>query len=372
MNIRRFFIFPVGLLLAAFLCSAASAQEKNAWPEDCRVGMFLHFLPGGETADRMQKEFQVERLADQIVQAGADYFVLTMYQNSGWFNAPSAVYDGVTGYKENERCSNRDIIMEMADAMARRGIRFFVYVTGQVPNRDARAQEAFGLETGPEDQIITPEFALKWAEVFREWSLRYGKKVSGWWVDGCYEWCEFNDEIAEIYRAALRAGNPDAVVAFNPGVKRDEWKTSDFTAGEITDPFAEKEFAPKNAGGHKEHILTYQGSSWGGAVPRFSDDEWIAWAGPAVGAGLALTIDTGLTAGKGTLGPGEFSPASIAQIRAVTDAVNGRTPADSFRRTVEYDWLRQEIAAGRSLESPEALAALCERTEALLDRLREV
>ena len=72
MNIRRFFVFPVGLLLAAFLCSAASAQEKNAWPEDCRVGMFLHFLPGGETADRMQKEFQVERLADQIVQAGAD------------------------------------------------------------------------------------------------------------------------------------------------------------------------------------------------------------------------------------------------------------------------------------------------------------
>ena len=371
MKQRRFFVFLIGVLAAALLSGIVSAQEKNAWPEDCRVGMFLHFLPGGESADRLQKEFQVERLADQIVQAGADYFVLTMYQNSGWFNAPSSVYDKATGYKENERCSDRDIIMEMADAMARRGVKFFVYVTGQVPNRDARAQEAFGLETGPTDQTITPEFASKWAEVFREWSLRYGTKVSGWWVDGCYAWCEFNDEIAEIYRGALRAGNPDAVIAFNPGVKKNEWAASDFTAGEITDPFAETDFAPKNAAGQKEHLLTYQGSSWGGAVPRFSDDEWIAWAKPAVEAGLALTIDTGLTVGKGTLGPGEFAPASIAQIRAITDAVNGYTPADSFRRTVEYDWLRQEIAAGRTLTSPDALDALCARTEALLERLRE-
>ena len=324
MKQRRFFVFLIGVLAAAFLSGIVSAQEKNAWPEDCRVGMFLHFLPGGETADRLQKEFQVERLADQIVQAGADYFVLTMYQNSGWFNAPSAVYDKATGYKENERCSDRDIIMEMADAMARRGKKFFVYVTGQVPNRDARAQEAFGLEVGPRDQKITPEFASKWAEVFREWSLRYGTKVSGWWVDGCYAWCDFNDGIAEIYRGALRAGNPDAVIAFNPGVKRDEWATSDFTAGEIKVPFAEKNFAPKNAGGQKEHILTFQGDSWGGAVPRFSDGEWIAWAKPAVEAGLALTIDTGLAVGQGTPGPGEFAPASIAQIRAITDAVNGR------------------------------------------------
>ena len=340
MNIRRFFVFPVGLLLAAFLFSAVSAQEKNAWPEDCRVGMFLHFLPGGETADRMQKEFQVERLADQIASTGADYFVLTMYQDSGWFNAPNKFYDEATGYKAGERCSTRDIPMEMADAMARRGIRFFIYLTGQVPGFDEKAQEAFGVKARPQDQMITPEFARRWAEVFREWSIRYGTKVSGWWVDGCYEWCGFNEEAAALYREALLAGNPDAVIAFNPGVKSSEWKTSDFTAGEIDDPFAETDFAPKNGLGQKEHLLTYLGNTWGEKETRFPTEKWIAWAKPAVDAGLALTIDVGLTPDEGVQEPGGFPQQSLGQVRAIIDAVKGYTPADAFRRTVERDRLR--------------------------------
>ena len=257
MQKNRFFgVFLFALFFTVFH-APLSAQEHTGWPPDCKVGMFLHFLPGGEDADRLQREFWVERIADQVVSAGADYFVLTMYQNSGWFNAPNETYDNVTGYQHGERCCVRDIPMEMADALARRGIRFFIYVTGQVPNRDEKAQAAYGLETGPKDQTITPEFARRWAEVFREWSLRYGTKVSGWWVDGCYTWCGFNEEIAGIYRDALRAGNPNTVIAFNPGVKMPEWKTSDFTAGEICEPFAESGFAPQNAEGQKEHLLTY-------------------------------------------------------------------------------------------------------------------
>ena len=366
-----FFLLLLGALSAAFFSPSLAARERNSWPEDCRVGMFLHFLPHGESVDRMQKEFQVEQLADQIVQAGADYFVLTMYQNSGWFNAPSPVYDEVTGYKAGERCSDRDIVMEMADAMARRGIKFFVYLTAQVPNRDERAQAAFGLETGPRDQKLSFEFARKWAEVFRDWSLRYGTKVSGWWVDGCYAWCGFDDEIAAIYRDALLAGNPDAVVAFNPGVLKPEWNVSDFTAGEITEPFEEKIAGSKNDRGQKKHILTYLGNFWSDGKVRFPTDEWLAWAIPAVDAGLALTLDLGLVTGDGTLGPGEFLPEGIKQIRAITDAVRGYTAEDEFRRTIEYDWLRQEIAAGRTFESPDALAALCARTEALLEKLRD-
>ena len=374
MQKNRFFgVFIFAVFFTVFH-APLSAQEHTGWPPDCKVGMFLHFLPGGEDADRLQREFWVERIADQVVSAGADYFVLTMYQNSGWFNAPNETYDNVTGYQHGERCCVRDIPMEMADALARRGIRFFIYVTGQVPNRDEKAQAAYGLETGPKDQTITPEFARRWAEVFREWSLRYGTKVSGWWVDGCYTWCGFNEEIAGIYRDALRAGNPNTVIAFNPGVKMPEWKTSDFTAGEICEPFAESGFAPQNAEGQKEHLLTYLGNSWGGTENRFPAEEWVAWAKPAVEAGLALTLDVGLTTGEGTPGPGGFPQKSLDQIRAITNAVKGRTsdtPEDAFKRAVEYDWLRQEITAGRNLESPEALAALITRASELLDALED-
>ena len=29
-------------------------------------------------------------------------------------------------------------------------------------------------------------FAQRWAEVLREYAVRYGAKVHGWWIDGCY------------------------------------------------------------------------------------------------------------------------------------------------------------------------------------------
>ena len=371
MTKKRFFAVWLLVLLLTLFSVPLSAEEKNPWPADCRVGMFLHFLPQGEEAQLLQKEFFVDRLADQIASTGADYFVLTMHQDSGWFNAPNKFYDEVTGYKAGERCSTRDIPMEMADAMARRGIRFFIYVSGQIPGFDERAQKAFGLEAGSQDQPITPEFARLWAEVFREWSLRYGTKVSGWWVDGCYPQCGFNEETAALYREALLAGNPDAVIAFNPGLKAQEWKTSDFTAGEVNDPFAETDFAPENGLGQKEHLLTYLGNFWGGTENRFPTEEWIAWAKPAVDAGLALTIDVGLTPDEGVQGPGGFPQRSLDQVRAVIDAVKGYTPADTFRRTVEYDWLRQELTAGRTLESADALRELCVRTQTLLDALKE-
>ena len=136
------------------------------------------------------------------------------------------------------------------------------------------------------------------------------------------------------------AGNPDAVIAFNPGVKSPEWETSDFTAGEINDPFAETDFAPKNGLGQKEHLLTYLGDTWGEKETRFPTEKWIAWAKPAVDAGLALTIDVGLTPDEGVQGPGGFPQQSLDQVRAIIDAVKGHTPADAFRRPVEYDRLR--------------------------------
>ena len=30
-------------------------------------------------------------------------------------------------------------------------------------------------------------FAQRWGSVLKEYAVRYGDKVKGWWVDGCYE-----------------------------------------------------------------------------------------------------------------------------------------------------------------------------------------
>ena len=67
------------------------------------------------------------------------------------------------------------------------------------------------------------EFQRRWESIIREWSLRWGQDVSGWWIDGCYfpdQMYRFDDEPNfASFAAALKAGNPQAIVAFNPGVK---------------------------------------------------------------------------------------------------------------------------------------------------------
>ena len=340
-----------------------SAHEPAEWPADCRVGILLRYFPDtGPGTYRLRKEFQVERIADQAASAGADYLVLTMNGDSGWFNAPSAVYDRVTGYETDDRCAARDIPMEMADALARRGIKFFIGVTAQVPARDARAREAFGLETETPNPVITPEFAPKWAEVLRQWSLRYGTKVAGWRVDGCRAEYGFGEETAAVYLDALRAGNPAAAVTFDPGAGAADWKASDFTTAEVREPFSETGFPSKNADGRKKLLLVRSDSSR-------EDGEPAAWAKSAADAGLALTFETELTADETIPGPGGIAREDLKRIRAAAAAVKGWTPENAFRRAVEYDWLRQEIAAGRNLESPEALTALAARAAELLETL---
>lgn len=61
----------------------------------------------------------------------------------------------------------------------------------------------------------------KWAKPL-EWASRhYGKKVRGWWIDGCYSKhynYQYAPELLKIYERAIRAGNPDAIISFNDGI----------------------------------------------------------------------------------------------------------------------------------------------------------
>lgn len=116
--------------------------------------------------------------------------------------------------------------------------RLMLYLPCQTPNAGRRAQRAFGLPEGRQDQPINEEFAHKWAKVIHEWSSRYGDKVAGWWFDGGYQRIQFNEAIARIYADAVKRGNPKAIVTFNPGVRLvRHTRAEDYTAGELNEPF---------------------------------------------------------------------------------------------------------------------------------------
>jgi hypothetical protein len=148
------FVLPLVLLRPTAEQTRPQSTSNADWLRKAKYGVFMHFLPSDATMLARVQAFDVEALASQLEAVGAGYFVLTLGQNSGYFNAPNSEYDRVTGYAPGERCSKRDLPADLATALRARGIRLLLYLPCQVPNEDRRSQAAFGLPQGRKDQPI--------------------------------------------------------------------------------------------------------------------------------------------------------------------------------------------------------------------------
>ena len=327
-----------GLLLALTLSTQAESANPNTdWFGQAKYGVFIHFLPSGQAGLKQVEQFDVKALAAQLEEMGAGYLVLTLGQNSGYFNSPNAAYDQRTGFAPGERCATRDLPLELSQALQPKGIRLMLYLPCQVPNGDARAQKAFGLAQGAQDQPLDQAFAQKWSEIIQEWSDRYGDKVSGWWFDGGYEHIHFNDAIADRYAAAVKHGNPKAIVTFNPGVKVIRWtKAEDYTAGELNEPLR---VIPTERWlqGSQWHALTYVGDNWGRRNTRLTDEQWVEWARKVTVQQGVLTLDMGPNYDI-TQGPvGSLAEAQVKQVKAIRAALRPATHATAPKRLKRAD-----------------------------------
>jgi lysophospholipase L1-like esterase len=310
------------LLLLLSWCGQATPNNPNTdWLKDAKYGVFMHFLPGDAKSLALVNEFDVEGLSRQLETLGAKYFIITLGQNSGFFNSPNAAYDRTTGYAPGERCSTRDLPLNLYRALKPKGIKLMLYLPCQTPNEDARAQKAFGLAEGKRDQPINVEFAQKWAQVIQEWSDRYGDKVAGWWFDGGYEHVRFDEEIARLYAKAVKHGNPNALVTFNPGVKLvRHTQAEDYTAGELNEPFNVLP-ASRWVEGSQWHALTYLGSRWSGRDTRYPTEKWVKWVSTVVSKEGVVTLDMGPNWDSQTGPIGSLAEAQMAQVRAIRDAL---------------------------------------------------
>jgi hypothetical protein len=310
------------LLLLVSLCGQATPNNPNTdWFKDAKYGVFMHFLPGDAKSLALVNEFDVEALSRQLETLGAKYFVITLGQNSGFFNAPNTTYDRYTGYAPGERCSMRDLPLDLYRALKSKGIKLMLYLPCQAPNQDARAQKAFGLAEGKRDQPINIEFARKWAQVIQEWSDRYGDKVAGWWFDGGYEHVKFNEAIAQVYAAAVKHGNPNAVVTFNPGVKLiRHTQAEDYTAGELNEPFNVLP-ASRWVEGSQWHALTYLGSRWSGRDTRYPAEKWAKWVSTVVSKEGVVTLDMGPNWDPQAGPIGSLAAAQMEQVQAIRTAL---------------------------------------------------
>jgi len=324
----------------------ASPYNKNAnWMKNARYGVFMHFLPGDANGLSLVDSFNVDALARQLQEAGAGYFVITLGQNSGYFISPNAAYNAITGYAAGERCSTRDLPLDLYRALRPRGIRLMLYLPCQTPNQDARAQKAFGLPQGPQDQPIDLEFARRWARVIQEWSDRYGDKISGWWFDGAYEHIHFTEQIAQLYAKAAKHGNPRAIVTFNPGVRVIHYtQAEDYTAGELNEPFG---LIPTSRwlNGSQWHALTFVGTMWGRRDTRYTGQQWAQWVAAVTEKGGAVTLDMGPNWNPAEGPIGSLAEAQVAQVNAVKAAVRRSTPK-RLRRSQSFLGIHYDFHAG--------------------------
>jgi hypothetical protein len=74
-------------------------------------------------------------------------------------------------------------VADLYQALHKRAIRLMVYLPSRAPGGDKAADAALNWQNGPNRN---KEFQQKRPQIIREWSMRRGKKVSGWWFDGCY------------------------------------------------------------------------------------------------------------------------------------------------------------------------------------------
>ena len=247
-----------------------------------------------EQWNRRVDSVNVDALAQHIAETGAGYLVFTVGQTSGFFCSPNATYDGILAM-DHTRLSRRDLVADVAAALAKRNVRTIVYIPAGPSYQHPRAVEAlacvpewdasgWGIKPGaysskhPVDERLT-EYQRNWESVIREWSLRWGTLASGWWVDGCYYADKmYRHEDAPNFRSfaeAMKAGNPNAVVAFNTGVRiHCHTEYEDYTAGESNDLYTlVSPSAPfyRFMGGAQLHIMTFMGMFWCTGNPRFPD-----------------------------------------------------------------------------------------------------
>jgi hypothetical protein len=276
--------------------------------------------------NRRVDAFDAEGLARQLAGARVPYFFMAIGQNSGFYVSPNRAYDEVVGISPS-RCSRRDLIADLARAFAPFGIRLMVYLPSGAPAGDAVARER--LEE-PRDERMAA-FQVRWESVVREWSVRWGRSVHGWWIDGPYTLAAYQHPDAPNFRSlaqALKAGNPDSLVAFNNGLRTPVYSVTefeDYTPGEIErDLPVARGALPDGSGlapfsptldGARLHVFTIMGEWWGKGPARFPDELVIGYTKFMNGKGGVVTWDVPMTA-SGLLDEG-FLP----QLTALGNAV---------------------------------------------------
>ncbi len=304
-----------------------------------KYGISMHYLlenaaGAGATVDAFNEvvnSFDVNKFAKTASDVGASWVLVTMSQSTGITCAPNTYMEETTGLKLG---TDRDLILDLYDALEPYGIKVMIYFAGGVPQNNSALARAIGANerVGQADMIngqSGADFVYKYstskylAGMFKDFSDRYGDKVSGWWIDGCYDFTGFNERIAVLYTNALKSGNPNSIVALNGGTESGDcrYEYEDFHCGERWAPTAgmdrntiykDNPHSRWTDDGYQQHYWTYLGDNWGARGTSHDTKELLEQSHKILSSGAALTFDISTVSIDKT---GTVDPDQVAQLK---------------------------------------------------------
>lgn len=309
----------------------AAYEAKVDWFHKAKYGLMFHFTTNMTETPSDQRTsgwtsgkwnawidaVDVEKVADQAQEIGAGYVMICITQTGQYHCAPNPVLQEHWKFAPGQYNSERDLPMDLSQALAKRGLRLMLYTA---------APGLYGLPL-PSGMDRATAYRL-WPDVMQWDSDHYGEACSGWWVDGLGN---FVPDHVRNFNAALRHGNPNTIIAGGG------YELSDFTHGHCNaDWTAQQKILPYFGRWDPEykiqwHQFQFIGPDWGQPGVAHSTSDMVAYMKKIVEGGGVMTFDLGTHDGRGN-GPFlEIADDQMEQLCAIRDAVKDVPVSDGAK-----------------------------------------
>lgn len=210
---------------------AVDSRASVDWMIEAGYGLMFHWTSQSVQPDGSIKPyeegvnaFDVERFAGMVEATGAGYVFLTIGHAESYCPAP---------IKSWEKChpgmtTQRDLIVEIADALAKINIPFLCYINGPLGfNLNVKGSSS----PSKKEKL---EFVENFNAILAEIGERYKDKLSGYWFDSWYQiFEEFPDVPFEEFHAATKIGNDDRIICLNSWIYPPVTSWQEYWAGEV-------------------------------------------------------------------------------------------------------------------------------------------
>ena len=193
---------------------AEKFRAATDWFIKGRYGLMFHWTSRSRPRRGQPKayreavdDFNVPRFADTVDAAGAGHVILTTSHADFRWPGPNPAVDKLL----KGRTCKRDLIGEIADALADRGVRLMLYHHPGHDDANWWARTGF-------DKPAHSTFIRNWTALIKDAGQRYGKRLAGWWFDDAmFTYYPLNPPWQQM-AAAARAGNADRLICWNSWV----------------------------------------------------------------------------------------------------------------------------------------------------------